>query len=185
MAGSSAGKVGGSGGRRRVVKESVMKKITLAGMVLMVIFFGQVCPAPAQNNPVQATRSDMTRAATLKAREEAVAAREKELTRREAELGALQVELDEKLARLATLQEETARQLAELKDIKSKRFKNLINVYSSMSATKVAPLLNSMEDKTVAEILGAMKNDLVAKIVPKLDPEKAVRVSRIMGLIKK
>ena len=60
-------------------------------------------------------------------------------------------------------------------------FKNLIKVYSTMSATKLSPLLNQMTDENVARILRAMKADQVAKIVPKLESEKAVRVSRLLG----
>jgi flagellar motility protein MotE (MotC chaperone) len=40
-----------------------------------------------------------------------------------------------------------------------------------------------MADANVAKILRAMKNDLVAKIIPKLEPQKAVRVSRLLGRI--
>ena len=50
-----------------------------------------------------------------------------------------------------------------------------------MSSTKLAPLLNQMTDQNVTRILRAMKADQVAKIVPKLDSEKAVRVSRLLG----
>jgi len=52
-----------------------------------------------------------------------------------------------------------------------------------MSATKVAPLLDKMEDGDVVEILRAMKTDEVAKIIPRLDPDRAVRVSRGLGMM--
>jgi hypothetical protein len=39
-----------------------------------------------------------------------------------------------------------------------------------------------MEDVEVAEILRAMKTEAVAKIIPKLGQDKAVRVSRLLGL---
>jgi len=50
-----------------------------------------------------------------------------------------------------------------------------------MSASRLAPLLNDMEDAAVTRILKAMKSDQVAKIIPKLDQDKAVRVSRMLG----
>jgi flagellar motility protein MotE (MotC chaperone) len=138
----------------------------------------------AKNKPAQVTAKEVAHAVTVQSREEAVAAQEQALARKEQELAALQAELDSKLVRYAKLQKEVASQLAELQGVQSKRFKNLIAVYSAMSPSKVAPLLNSMEDTTVAQVLQAMKTDLVAKIVPKLEPDKAVRVSKRLGLLK-
>jgi len=139
--------------------------------------------AGAKNKPPQVTAKEVAQATTVQAREQSVAAQEQALARKEQELTALQTELDTKLARFAKLQKEVASQHDELKGIHGKRFKNLIAVYSAMSPSKVAPLLNSMEDTTVAEVLQAMKTDLVAKIMPKLEPEKAVRVSKLIGLL--
>ena len=51
-----------------------------------------------------------------------------------------------------------------------------------MSPSKVAPLLDKMEDVEAVEILRAMKTEAVAKIIPKLSQDKAVRVSRLLGL---
>ena len=160
-------------------------------VIYLFVILTLVCPAAlsmgvawAENNPVQASWTEIVQASSLKEREAVVAAKEKELAVKEQKLAGLRTELDEKLAKLAEIQDKVEQRLTELNTVKGKRFKNLISVYSSMSASKVAPFLNGMEDDTVAEILRAMKTDLVAKIMPKLDPAKAVRVSKRMGLIK-
>ncbi len=153
--------------------------------VVLVVIFSVHSMAIAKNNPVRASVKEMERASSVLEREKAVAEKEKMLAGQEEKINTLNAELDKKIDRLGKLQDQVEVQLNELKTIKTKRFKDLIKVYSTMSASKVAPLLNSMEDGTVAEILRAMKTDAVAKIMPKLDPEKAVRVSRSMGLLKK
>ncbi len=160
--------------------------LMLAGMLgLMVVLPSWAAPAEtgARSKPEVVSAKEVAQATTVQAREQAVAVQEQALARKEQELVTLQSELDTKLERYAKLQKEVASQLTELKGIQSKRFKNLIAVYSTMSPSKVAPLLNSMEDATVTEVLQAMKTDLVAKIVPKLEPDKAVRVSKKLGLL--
>jgi len=91
-------------------------------------------------------------------------------------------EVDEKYIQLNALQEELKGQLGGAGKGRDQQFKNLIKIYSAMSASKVAPLLDKMEDDEVVEILKAMKAEAVAKIIPKLTQDKAVRVSRLLGL---
>lgn len=136
----------------------------------------------AKNKPVQVSAQEMSLAETLKSREKALLEKEEELNRREKELAALKKDVDEKLDRLLALQKGLKETLAELKSVKDKRFKNLIKVYSAMSASKVAPLVNDMEDDDAVEILRALKAEQVAKIIPKIDREKAIRLSRMLGL---
>ena len=149
--------------------------------ILSGLLFCSVSPLWAADKPVTVSRVNMELAASLQEREKAVNAREKELVLREQRNKDLQKEIDIKLARLTTLQQEISEKLAELKKVQDADFKNLIKVYSTMSSTKLAPILNQMTDQNVARILRAMKADQVAKIVPKLDSEKAVRVSRLLG----
>ena len=101
---------------------------------------------------------------------------------KEKELAALSKEVDEKFSRVNALQEEIKGQLGRAGKGRDQQFKNLIKIYSAMSPAKVAPLLNKMEDFEVVEILRAMKAEAVAKIIPKLAQDKAVRVSRLLGL---
>ncbi|MDH5299651.1 MAG: hypothetical protein OEV91_11595 [Desulfobulbaceae bacterium] len=138
----------------------------------------------AEKKPVRVGTAEVELATSLKERELAVEAKEKDLARREADLAALRKDVDAKLARLTVLQGDLQARLAALQQVADKDFKNLVKVYSAMSPTKMAPLLDEMDDATVTRILKAMKADLVAKIIPKLEKSKAVRVSRQLGMLK-
>jgi len=132
--------------------------------------------------PGRLTPQEISGAAALKEREDALAVKEKALAEKEKELAALNKEVDEKYTKLNALQEELKGQLGGAVKGKDQQFKNLIKVYSAMSPSKVAPLLDKMEDAEAVEILRAMKTEAVAKILPKLAQDKAVRVSRLLGL---
>jgi len=132
--------------------------------------------------PARLTPQEISSAAALKEREDALAVKEKALAEKEKELAALNKEVDEKYTKLNALQEELKGQLGGAVKGKDQQFKNLIKVYSAMSPSKVAPLLDKMEDAEAVEILRAMKTEAVAKIIPKLAQDKAVRVSRLLGL---
>ncbi len=154
--------------------------------LLMVTFCSIIftpCLALAENKPVVATPEEAQFSASLQKREQAVLERERSLKEQQEQFAILKKDVDEKLGKIITMQKDISDKLAELKQLQDEEFKNLIKVFSTMSASKVAPLLNEMDDQNVARILRAMKNDLVAKIIPKLEPRKAVRVSRILGRI--
>jgi flagellar motility protein MotE (MotC chaperone) len=132
--------------------------------------------------PLKLTPQEISGALGLKERENALAVKEKALAEKEKELTALNKEVDEKFTKLNALQEELKGQLGGAVKGKDQQFKNLIKIYSTMSPSKVAPLLDKMEDVEAVEILRAMKTEVVAKIIPKLGQDKAVRVSRLLGL---
>lgn len=157
-------------------------------LILTVIIFRCLLPMDPvvlarEEGPVKVTAQELSLSGSLRAREEMVEAREKELLTREQELAEMQKELDAKVEKLIVLQNELKVQLEELKSIKDQRFRNLINVYTAMSASKVAPLLDKMEDDEAVQILTAMKPDGVAKILPKMNKDKAVRLSKQLGLL--
>lgn len=135
-----------------------------------------------EKSPVKLTPQEISSAVGLKEREDALAAKEKALAEKEKELAALKKEVDEKFTQLNALQEELKGQLGGAGKGRDQQFKNLIKIYSAMSPSKVAPLLDKMEDDEAVEILRAMKTEAVAKIIPKLTQAKAVRVSRLLGL---
>ncbi len=149
-----------------------------------ISFFCTLGIAPAAEfKPPAISEVDFEFAKSLKEREEKVQDREEQLKNQEQELADFQKEVDGKFAKLVALQIEVKGQLEELSISQNLQFRNLIKVYSTMSSTKVAPLLNKMEDKIVAKILRAMKSDVVAKIIPKLDQDKAVAVSKKLGML--
>lgn len=135
------------------------------------------------DKPVAVTQQEIEQAAAFKAREEALNEREKQLVSREQELEAVKKEVDEKLTRLTAMQAEIQSKLQGLAGVQDKQFKNLIKIYSTMSPAKVAPLLDVMDEPSVLKILRAMKSDAVAQIIPKLDKERAVRLSKQLGLL--
>ena len=132
--------------------------------------------------PLKLTPQEISGALGLKERENVLAVKEKALAEKEKELTALNKEVDEKFTKLNALQEELKGQLGGAVKGKDQQFKNLIKIYSAMSPSKVAPLLDKMDDVEAVEILRAMKTEAVAKIIPKLGQDKAVRVSRLLGL---
>ena len=149
----------------------------------LMVSGGAVLHALDQQPTKAITPEDVANAFNLKDREAAVVAKETALAKREEVQAGVQKELDEKLTKLSTLQVELKDQLAAIKGAQNQEFSNLVKIYSTMSASKVAPLLDSMEDPAVVKIFRAMKTDLVAKIMPKLKQEKAVTVSQSLGMI--
>jgi flagellar motility protein MotE (MotC chaperone) len=127
--------------------------------------------------------ADIERSMALKAREDKLKLREDALQKKEAEFKSLQQDIETRINKLKSAQTEVSAALDEFKAVKSKNFKNLIKVYSAMSASKLAPLLNNMDDGEVTKILRAMQTDLVAKVIPKLRPQKAVAVSKRLGML--
>ncbi|MFC1513056.1 MotE family protein [Thermodesulfobacteriota bacterium] len=163
------------------------KRLGNSCLYLGLMIFLLVLPSFAlagEKKPVRVGPGEIELAVSLKEREQAIELREKELVRREEELAFLRTDVDAKLEKLTVLQQELQVQIAELKQVADKDFKNLIKVYSAMSASRLAPLLNDMDDDAVTRVLKAMKTDQVAKIIPKLDQDKAVRVSRQLGRMK-
>lgn len=158
--------------------------ITLAGfIVLLSLFFVIGETWGDEQKPPKISDMDYEFAQSLKAREDKVVALEINLAEREKELSGVQKEVEEKLAKLVDLQREVKGQLESLGAQQDAQFQNLIKIYSTISSTKVAPLLNKMDDETVAQILRAMKSDIVAKIIPKLESDKAVSVSKKLGML--
>jgi flagellar motility protein MotE (MotC chaperone) len=150
--------------------------VVLLSLVVTIFAFSE------EKYPARLTAQDISASAGLKDREDALAVREKALAEKEKELVALNREVDEKFSRLNALQEEFKGQIGRAAQGRDQEFKKLIKIYSAMSPSKVAPLLGQMEDAEAVEILRAMKAEAVAKIIPKLTPDKAVRVTRLLGL---
>lgn len=164
-----------------------MRKTTIQSMLivlpLLLLILANFSFAATEKTPIKASPQEISQAAGLKAREEAIAAKERELARKEQELANLSRDAEEKYAKIIALQEELKAKLAIINRTRDQRFNNLIKILSAMSASKLAPLLDKMEDGEAVEILKAMKPAEVAKILPKLNQEKAVRISRSLGMM--
>ncbi|TBV82768.1 MAG: MgtE protein [Desulfobulbaceae bacterium] len=137
----------------------------------------------AQNNPVRATQEELAHGARLRDQITELEVREQIIVRREQELSEFEQEVKQELKRLLALQEEIKLTLAELSVIEDQAYRELIRIYSTMRPSKVAELLNEMTDDDALKILRGLKSDLVANILPRLDQDKAVRLSRKLGLL--
>lgn len=137
----------------------------------------------AQNNPVRATQEELAYGARLRDQITELEVREQIIVRREQELSEFEQEVKQELKRLLALQEEIKLTLAELSVIEDQAYRELIRIYSTMRPSKVAELLNEMTDDDALKILRGLKSDLVANILPRLDQDKAVRLSRKLGLL--
>ena len=153
------------------------------GILILALIVAVDSVTAAENKMVRITEEDVQKAMALKKREDFVAAKEVELDELGKELAAVKIEVDEKLTRLVKLQKEVKGQLEELKSAQTSEFKSLIKVYSAMSASKVAPLLDKMDEPSVVKILRAMKTDNVAKIMAKLDQKMAISVTKRLGML--
>ena len=163
----------------------MIKRNRRYGIQILIVLLTLLVTIPAfteEKPPVKITPQEISGAAGMKEREDALAAKEKAMAEKEKELTALNKEVDEKFTKVNAIQEELKGQLGGAVKGKDQQFKNLIKIYSAMSPSKVAPLLDKMEDVEAVEILRAMKTEAVAKIIPKLAQDKAVRVSRLLGL---
>lgn len=165
--------------KRRRIGTFVMG-LVLGGILASAIPFGFGQTAKKMEKP---TSDELAQVNELHDREKLIAAKEKELAEKEEELKARQQETEEKLNRLLTVQADLKTKLDELKVVKDKQFRELMKIYTAMSPSKVAPLLNQMEDNEALEVLKGLKTDHVAKIMPKLEQQKAVRLSRLLGVL--
>ncbi len=156
-------------------------------MICLVVLFLPFA-AHAVDQPLRkAGAVDLERTQALLKREAAVRVREAALKVKEKQLTALKADIDRRIIRLTNMQKnfETrlAAGMAEYQTVKNKNFKKLIKIYSAMSPSKLAPLLNAMSDLETTRVLRAMKTDLAAKIIAKLEQGKAVAVSKRLGML--
>jgi len=165
--------------RRKTVR-TLVAGLVLGGLLASAIPF---VSGQTGRKPAGADQEEISLVSELREREKALAAKEKELVQKEEELNLLQGETDAKLTRLIALQGELKITLAALTAVKEKQFRDLIKIYTAMSPSKVAPLLNQMADEEALEVLRGLKTDQVAKIMPKLEQDKAVRLSRLLGVL--
>ena len=164
-----------------------LRAALVAAMCLWLVPAGS---AAGERKPVEVSSLDLAVAPKLAARELAVKIKERDLAERERKLASRERDLakvrklvEEKLKEVSALQKKVEAELAELKTVRDKNFKKLIKTYSAMSPSKVAPLLEAMDDARAVRILRAMKSETVAKILPKLNRDKAVRLSLALGLL--
>ncbi len=173
---------------RRKSPKNFIRLALVVTIIICLIVLLQPLVAPAADQPLhKAGAVDLERAQALRKREAVVRARETVLKAKEKQLTAMKADINKRITRLAEMQKNfearLAAGMAEYQAVKNKNFKKLIKIYSAMSPSKLAPLLNAMSDLETTRVLRAMKTDLAAKIIAKLDQAKAVAVSKRLGML--
>jgi flagellar motility protein MotE (MotC chaperone) len=169
-----------SGRRKEMIKIMQVVSSMLLGAVL-ISGFSSMAAAETKLVPVLPGQIELT--SSLRQREMAVIARERDLAAREELVKELESEIEAKLSQLTELQKDIQEKLALIKETEDINFRSLIRVYSAMKPSSVTLILNQMEDAAAVRILRAMKAEMTAQIIPRLDREKAVRVSKQLGMI--
>jgi flagellar motility protein MotE (MotC chaperone) len=162
---------------------TALLKTGLVASLMFCLAFGLAYAA--EQKPIMITSADVQKAIALKEREESLAAKEKEIQEREQVLAAVQKEVDEKLANLLALQKQVQGYIDEFKTTQSAEFKNMVKIYSALSASKVVTLFEKMEEDEIVRIMRAMKFDQIVKIIPKFPPAQAVSIANRLGMVEK
>ncbi len=165
----------------------IRRTLILTIMICFIVLLRPVAAYSVDQPLRKAGAVDLERTQALRKREAAVRIQEAALQVKEKQLTAMKADIDKRISHLTEMQKKfearLAAGMAEYQAVKNKNFKKLIKIYSAMSPSKLAPLLNAMSDLETTRVLRAMKTDLAAKIIAKLDQAKAVAVSKRLGML--
>lgn len=103
--------------------------------------------------------------------------KQEELAAKEKALAALEQELDQKLVRLQELEAKLNRMLEDAKEVRDKKLKHLIDVYSNMKAKQAAAVIETLNEKIAVKILAGMRGRQAGEILTYVKPAKAARLS--------
>ncbi len=132
-------------------------------------------PAP-QAAPAQAAPE----AGSALARD-AQARRQEEMARKEQDLRALEKDLDERLEKLQLLEARLQRMLKEAAEVKSDKFRQLIDVLSNMKAKQAAGVLETLDEKVAVKVLSGMRGRQAGEILTYVDSKKAARLAESLA----
>ncbi len=104
-----------------------------------------------------------------------------EIEARQAALRLLEEDLEKRLAELIALREEVSEELAPGEEKSNQDLKTLISFYQAMKPKNAAVLLEKLPTQLAADVLAAMKTREAGKIFNVMEPERAVRISRLMA----
>ncbi len=175
-------------GRKKSPENFIRRILVLTIIICLIVLARPFAAHTAAGQPLRkAGAVALERTQALRKREAAVRAQEEALKIKKKQLAAMKADIDKRITRLARMQKNfearLAAGMAEYQAVKNKNFKKLIKIYSAMSPSKLAPLLNAMSDLETTRVLRAMKTDLAAKVIAKLEQAKAVAVSKQLGML--
>lgn len=108
---------------------------------------------------------------------EALLKKQDELNRREQALKLLEKEIDEKLARLKKLESDLQGMLEQAGEVKDKKLRHLVDVYSNMKAKQAAVVIETLDQKIAVKILAGMRGRQAGEILTYVDPDIAANLS--------
>ncbi len=107
-------------------------------------------------------------------------AREEELDRRERNLRMLEDEIDDKLQELARLEASLDIMLEEADVLKDQKIRHLVDVYANMNAKQAAEVLETLDESIAVKILAGMRGRQAGEILTHVNSRKAARLSELL-----
>lgn len=133
-------------------------------------------PAPAAA-PAAAAQPEQSGALAR----EALARRQEELARKEQDLRALERDLDERLERMQALEARLQVMLNEAAEIRSAKFRQVVDVMSNMKARQAASMLETLDEKIAVKVLAGMRGRQAGEILTFVETRKAARLAEALA----
>lgn len=112
---------------------------------------------------------------------EALARRQEELSRKEQDLRALERDLDERLERMQALEARLQVMLKEAAEIRSDKFRQVVDVMSNMKARQAASMLETLDEKIAVKVLAGMRGRQAGEILTFVETRKAARLAESLA----
>lgn len=130
---------------------------------------------PENAQAAAAPQSNLSREATQR--------RQAELARKEQDLLALEKDLDDRLMRLQELEMRIQAMLKEAEEVKSAKYRHLVDVLGNMKAKQAASVLETLDEKIAVKVLSGMRGRQAGEILTFVNPGKAARLSESLARV--
>jgi flagellar motility protein MotE (MotC chaperone) len=138
---------------------------------------------PADSSPdLSSERGRDQLMALLAQKERALARREQTVVDREAELRAAEEQLGKRLKELEELRGDIRGMLEKLDEDREARIIGLIKMFEAMRAPQAAPILEKADPAVALEVLERMNKGKAGKILAAMDPDKAAYFTNRLGM---
>ena len=114
---------------------------------------------------------------------EALQRRQDEIARKEQDLRTLEKDLDSRIERLQALEARLQVMLKDAEEVKSAKFRHLIDVLSNMKAKQAAEVLETLDEKIAVKVLSGMRGRQAGEILTFVKPARAARLSEALARI--
>ena len=136
---------------------------------------GKSALLPGDKVPLTQTEIDLLQ--KLQARRDALDTRERQLDMREGLVKAAEQSLEAKTKELVQLQANIEALTGKQAEAEEKQLQSLVTIYEKMKPKDAARILNDMEMDLLASVVGGMKDSKIAPILAEMDPAKARSVT--------